>query len=78
MSDTGWSGGSSVMIMLSTLACLPACRRTPEASYITYKKGTYKLDHQGVCITLCNAIMHRVASPMAPGGDQFQHLAQAP
>lgn len=33
--DTGWSGGSSVMIMLSTLACLPACSRTPLASYIT-------------------------------------------
>jgi len=35
VSDTGWSGGSSVMIMFSTLACRPACNRTPLASYIT-------------------------------------------
>ena len=35
VSETGWSGGSSVMIMLSTLACRPACNLTPDASYIT-------------------------------------------
>lgn len=35
VSLTGWSGGSSVMIMFSTLAVLPACRRTPLASYMT-------------------------------------------
>ena len=35
VSDTGWSGGSSVMIILSTEACFPACSRTPLASYIT-------------------------------------------
>lgn len=79
MSDTGWSGGSSVMIMLSTLACLPACRRTPEASYITYKKRSYKLDpHQVACITPCNTSVYRAASHMAPGDDQIERLAQAP
>ena len=35
VSETGWSGGSSVMIMFSTLACRPACSRTPDASYMT-------------------------------------------
>lgn len=35
---TGWSGGSSVMIILRTDACFPAWRRTPVASYITYKQ----------------------------------------
>ena len=35
VSETGWSGGSSVIIIFKTLACRPACSRTPLASYIT-------------------------------------------
>ena len=44
VSDTGWSGGSSVMIMLSTLACRPACSRTPDASYITCTAGVLRVE----------------------------------
>jgi len=39
VSDTGWSGGSSVMIIFNTLACRPACSRTPDASYMTCTPG---------------------------------------
>ena len=42
VSDTGWSGGSSVMIMFSTLACRPACSRTPDASYMTCGAGVHE------------------------------------